>query len=283
MLRWAERLLWVSGVALLAGWALVIADARISQHAALRALEHSTSRAAPIASAASIPAGTPLALLNIPRVHLTAVVLHGSDARTLRRGPGHLENSAVPGAGGNVVIAGHRDSFFRPLKDVAIGDDVFLQTPTGSVRYRVTALGVVTPSDLTPLQPTGDAVLTLITCYPFWLLGDAPDRFIVRAERVSSASSMTTTAHLDRIVPPPAARPRDDETRIREMIESYRSTYNGLAASRHSEPGVAPLRFAQCDIRIDNDGARASCGPPARTFVLARVDGRWTMTSIRVE
>ena len=84
--------------------------------------------------------GSAIAALSIPRVHLSSVVLHGSDSQTLRRGPGHLENTALPGESGNVVIAGHRDSFFRPLRNIELGDDIFLDMPGGRFHYHVTSL-----------------------------------------------------------------------------------------------------------------------------------------------
>jgi LPXTG-site transpeptidase (sortase) family protein len=90
----------------------------------------------------------------------------------------------VPGEGGNAVFAGHRDSFFRPLRHVRVGDDVFVDTSDGRFHYRVASTHVVGPRDLSVVAPTDEEVLTLITCYPFWLIGNAPDRFVVRATRV---------------------------------------------------------------------------------------------------
>jgi sortase A len=83
-----------------------------------------------------------------------------------------------------VVIAGHRDTFFRPLRHVKAGDEIVVDTPQARFQYRVTSLHIVHPQDVSVLEPTGDPVLTLITCYPFWVLGPAPDRFVVRAIRV---------------------------------------------------------------------------------------------------
>ncbi|MBI4266611.1 MAG: class D sortase [Acidobacteria bacterium] len=120
-------------------------------------------------------------------MQLSAVVLHGSDAQTLRRAPGHLENTALPGESGNVVIAGHRDSFFWPLRNVQLGDDIFLETADRRFHYRVTSVRVVSPRDVHVLAPTDTPMLTLITCYPFWVFGNAPDRFVVRAAAVQGS------------------------------------------------------------------------------------------------
>lgn len=195
-LRWAERLFVVAGATVLIWCAVSVIDAHMSQRVARRSLEMASITVPPVLEPArdetiavprrdsTIRTGTAIAALSIPRVHLSAVVLHGSDAQTLRRGPGHLEHTALPGDSGNVVIAGHRDSFFRPLRNIQPGDDIFLETPERRFHYRVTSLRVVTPHDLSVLEPTDDATLTLITCYPFWVLGNAPDRFVVRATRV---------------------------------------------------------------------------------------------------
>jgi sortase A len=123
----------------------------------------------------------PLAQILIPRIGLSAVVLEGDDDRTLRLGPGHIAGTAIPGQAGNIAIAGHRDTFFRPLRKVRVGDEITLVAHGGRLRYRVTSLRVVSPDDVSILDPTVRSSLTLVTCYPFWVLGPAPDRFIVRA------------------------------------------------------------------------------------------------------
>jgi sortase A len=129
----------------------------------------------------SIPAGSPVAKLSIPRLDATYYVVEGTDARSLDRGPGHLEGSAMPGQSGNCVIAGHRDTHFRLLKDIRDGDEIVLERDGRQFRYRVDGSKIVWPSNTQSLQPTNDAVLHLITCYPFYYLGSAPKRFIVHA------------------------------------------------------------------------------------------------------
>ena len=255
MLRWAERLLVSAGAAALIWCAWLVADAVIAQRNARGALEiarlaeqslvrQPSERAA--SSRAAIHRFEPaiaIAALSIPRVQLSAVVLHGSDPHTLRRGPGHLENTALPGESGNVVIAGHRDSFFRPLRNIQVGDDIFLDTLQGRFRYQVTSLRVVSPRDVSVLEPTDEATLTLITCYPFWVLGSAPDRFVVRAARVVEASvaelDRRTLPPLDWVHAPALAPPAvkslastitkaadGDEALVRQAVERFRQAFN---------------------------------------------------------
>jgi sortase A len=126
-------------------------------------------------------ASTPLAVLRIPRVELEVPVLAGTDDWTLNRAVGHIEGTAQPGHPGNAGIAGHRDSFFRVLKDVRLGDLVELETLTHRGTYRVERTWVVGPDDLSVLESTSIPSVTLVTCFPFYFVGSAPQRFIVRA------------------------------------------------------------------------------------------------------
>ena len=111
-------------------------------------------------------------------------MLPGTDDRSLDRGVGHIEDTAQPGTDGNLGIAGHRDGFFRGLKDITLGDVIELDTIQGSDTYRVERTWVVSPEDVSVLDPTSTRALTLVTCYPFYFVGSAPDRFIVRAVRI---------------------------------------------------------------------------------------------------
>ncbi len=126
--------------------------------------------------------GDPVARLTIPRLAADLYVVEGDGTRQLRRGPGHVRGTAMPGANGNCIIAGHRDTHFRVLKDIRRGDEVVLQTRNGEYTYRVVTTQIVTPRDTQSLRPTSDAELHLVTCYPFYYLGSAPKRFIVDAE-----------------------------------------------------------------------------------------------------
>jgi len=130
------------------------------------------------------PSTTPIAVLKIPRVDLVVPVLPGTDELTLNRGVGHIEGTALPGTVGNVGIAGHRDGFFRGLKDLAVGDRLELVTLDHTEAYRVESLTIVPPEQVSVLDPTSVPTVTLVTCYPFYFVGHAPQRFIVRATRV---------------------------------------------------------------------------------------------------
>jgi LPXTG-site transpeptidase (sortase) family protein len=125
--------------------------------------------------------GLPLAVLRISRIGLEVPVLAGIDELTLNRAVGHIAGTALPGDDGNVAIAGHRDGFFRGLKDVEVGDRLELETLTGSATYVISDLLIVDPQDVYVLAPTQIPTVTLVTCYPFYYVGKAPRRFIVQA------------------------------------------------------------------------------------------------------
>jgi len=123
----------------------------------------------------------PLAVLRISKVHLEAPVLDGTDDLTLNRGVGHIVGTDRPGEDGNIGIAGHRDGFFRVLRDVTPGDAIELVTPKRVVTYVVDQIVLVRPDDVSVLQPRSRPSLTLVTCYPFYFVGSAPQRYIVQA------------------------------------------------------------------------------------------------------
>jgi sortase A len=127
----------------------------------------------------------PLAVLRLPRIRLEVPVLEGTDDWTLNRGVGHIADTASPGTDGNCGIAGHRDGFFRGLKDVAQGDAIELETLRGIELYRIERTWIVGADDVSVLDPTPTRSMTLVTCYPFYFIGSAPQRFIVRAVRAS--------------------------------------------------------------------------------------------------
>jgi len=129
-------------------------------------------------------AGSLVGRIEIPRLKLSAVIFEGTDDGTLDRGVGHLAGTATPGENGNLVLAGHRDTFFRPLKKIREGDEIDVTGPEGVSRYKVEFTQIVAPEATEVLRSTGGATLTLITCYPFRYIGNAPDRFIVRGQKV---------------------------------------------------------------------------------------------------
>jgi sortase A len=132
-------------------------------------------------AAPAVTEGSAIGEIQIPRLGLTAIVAQGDSATILRRAVGHISDTAMPGGSGNVVLAGHRDTFFRPLKRVRIGDAIRLKTQGGDFEYLVESTAIVPPTDIQVLEPTDRPTLTLITCFPFSYVGSAPDRFIVRA------------------------------------------------------------------------------------------------------
>ena len=134
--------------------------------------------------------GSAIGRLEIPRIGLSVVVLEGSDTGTLRLGVGRLRNSGLPGDPGNVVLAGHRDTFFRSLRDIRPGDRISLRTPQGTFPYTVDWTTVVNPRDTSVLAQTASPALTLVTCYPFYYVGSAPQRFIVRALPLGAAGTV---------------------------------------------------------------------------------------------
>jgi len=193
-LRFLERVLLVIALVAFGAYAAVQVAAAREQASLSRELENATHAVrAPVHAAArpaartwrgDKPATATIARLEIPRVNLSAAAREGIDVGTLRTAVGHIPGTAQPGDAGNAGFAGHRDTFFRPLRDVRPGDDVIVTTPEGVYRYTVTRTRVVEPGDLSVLDPTPRATLTLVTCYPFSYIGPAPKRFVVFAERL---------------------------------------------------------------------------------------------------
>ncbi len=127
--------------------------------------------------------GDVLGKMEIPRIGMSVAVLEGTDSRILRLGVGHIEGTVPPGASGNSGIAGHRDTFFRGLKEIRLNDEIRLQTTSEALQYKVDWIKIVDPDDMGVLAPSGDSALTLVTCYPFQFLGAAPKRYVVHAQR----------------------------------------------------------------------------------------------------
>ena len=121
--------------------------------------------------------------IEIPRLGLSVMVIEGVERRTLRRAAGHIPGTALPGQPGNVGISAHRDSYFRPLRKIKPNDIITFTTLLGDYRYRVMSTKIVKTRDIEVLDPSAKEILTLVTCYPFYFVGPAPNRFIVRAER----------------------------------------------------------------------------------------------------
>jgi len=122
--------------------------------------------------------------LLIPAVNLNVMVLEGTDPWTLNRAVGHIEGTALPGRAGNVGISAHRDGYFRNLGHIARGDEISILTPEKTYTYAVESTHIVNPGDIEVLAPSDQPVLTLVTCFPFYFVGDAPQRFIVKAQLI---------------------------------------------------------------------------------------------------
>jgi sortase A len=224
LLRWAEALLLIVAITCLGIYAWATLDARLYQAAEERRLERELDAALPgdegvpdpvnrrvsalLPPLPSLPVapGDPIGRMEIPRLGVSVIVAEGIDNRTLRRAVGHIPGTALPGeeghtgghtgghteghiagnTAGNIGIAGHRDGFFRPLKDIQSGDEVVLTTTRGTHRYLVEKTLIVPPERTDVLAPTDEPTLTLVTCYPFYYVGSAPQRFIVQAREVAA-------------------------------------------------------------------------------------------------
>jgi sortase A len=187
MLRAFSRV--CSGVLLAAGFMLLgycgmsWIDSRIQQIKGNMELDRLLRH--PPAAAVRVPEpahGDLIGRVSIPRLGMSDVVFEGTDEQVLHRGVGHLPGSALPGQPGNVVLAGHRDSFFRDLRNIRKGDLVDVTTESGTRSYAVESTEVVNPTEIAVEAPTPVPTLTLITCYPFNFIGNAPQRFIIRAQ-----------------------------------------------------------------------------------------------------
>ena len=131
-----------------------------------------------------------LTRVSIPRINLDAIVLEGATSRQLTRGPAHITETALPGETGNAVITGHRDTFFRHIYELQKGDAIFVRRNGESFKYEVTGKKIVKPQDVSVLDPTPDAQLTLITCYPTYYIGPAPERLVVFSRLVERSTEM---------------------------------------------------------------------------------------------
>lgn len=202
-LRWGSNVCLIAGIVALLVCGFVWAEEHLFQAFANRHFNSEVN-----ASAARVHFGDPnlapgkltsvsqpikddsvIGRLEIARLGISVIVLEGDDDHTLRIAAGHVPDTALPGYGGNVAIAAHRDTFFRPLENIRTKDKITLETATGAFQYQVDATWVVAPDRVEVLDPTPKPALTLVTCYPFHFVGSAPYRFIVRAHQIASASA----------------------------------------------------------------------------------------------
>jgi sortase A len=186
-------LLILAGLVAIAYAAYVVADASAYQATEHHRLESTRQQASALSerdplflsTARPVAEGAAIGEIRIPRLGLMAIVAEGESTRVLQRAIGHLADTALPGESGNVVLAGHRDTLFRSLKWIRIGDAIALNTQYGDFEYVVEWTTVVGPEEVDVVQSTGRSTLTLITCFPFSYVGPAPERFVVRARETS--------------------------------------------------------------------------------------------------
>jgi sortase A len=212
ILRIAQRILFSLGAILLGFYGIAQIEGIVTSHAAMRSFEENKASAEASGSAAdpqvdeslwsavrikaykaSIKhlSGPPLAVLKIPKVNIVAPVMDGIGDLALNAGVGRIPGTAMPGGPGNVGIAGHRDGFFRGLKDIANGDKIELVTTRKTDVYVVDSVHIVNPADVNVLRSGATPSVTLVTCYPFYFAGSAPKRYIVHAslkEQIGSAT-----------------------------------------------------------------------------------------------
>jgi sortase A len=186
LLGGGQYLFFITGILALGYVGFILLDARLYQASAKRSLETQILVENERTAAAPKPAvknGDVLGRMDIPRLGVSVAVLQGTNSRILRLGVGHIEATALPGEPGNIGIAGHRDTFFRELKDVHRNDEIELQTANGRFHYQVDWAKVVAPDDTSVLTSSTESALTLVTCYPFYFVGPSPKRFVVRAHQ----------------------------------------------------------------------------------------------------
>jgi len=181
---WTQRILFAVGVLMLAYCGFVLMDTWAFQKQENAALQQFAPQALSVSPAVVGRDGL-IGRIQVERLGISVVLLEGTSNKTLRRAVGHIAGTALPGQIGNVGVAGHRDTFFRPLRNVQTDDLITVTTLSGEYRYRVVSTKVVSPESIEVLNSDGSEVLTLVTCYPFYFLGSAPERFIVRAARIT--------------------------------------------------------------------------------------------------
>jgi sortase A len=197
--RWLERGLLLLALVTLGYCVVVVAESALYQAWENQELDR-ILRAGPETEPvrrnglAPRPPGSALGRIEIPALGVSTVIKEGDDARTLRLAVGHIGGTAWPGQAGNVGLAGHRDQFFRRLREIRPGHDIRIVTAEETFTYRVELTHVVDPEDVWVLDPTREETLTLVTCYPFTFIGAAPQRFIVRARRDESSSRSDAAA-----------------------------------------------------------------------------------------
>ena len=191
--RWSRNIFFILGILTLSYVSYALLDARLYQAEQARRFDQTLKETKVVrVESTTVPnieipvrESDPLGRIEISRVGLKAMVQKGIDKKTLRHAVGHIPGTSLPGQRGNVALAGHRDTFFRGLRNVRQDDEIILTTVNGSHSYRVKSTRVVEPEATEVLNAADEDILTLVTCYPFNFIGSAPQRFIVRAQKIS--------------------------------------------------------------------------------------------------
>ena len=204
ILRWTQWLLFACAFVLLGYSGYMVADSWRFQRQANLDLDRLATGAPSHADVLQRPVdGALIGRVVVDRLGISVAVVEGSETPSLAHAAGHIAGTALPGEPGNAGIAAHRDTFFRPLRNVRRDDVIRMITPHGEYRYRVVSTRIVRPDDVSVLGSDGSEVLTLVTCYPFYYVGAAPDRFIVRAERTGAFPGAPEAAALQPGADPP--------------------------------------------------------------------------------
>jgi len=183
-LRWCQRTLFAVAALALGYCAFAGTNVLIFQHSGSKSFDQQLLSQTKGASAPEMGTDGIIGRIEIPRLGVSTLLVEGTAESALERAAGHIVGTALPGHRGNVGIAAHRDSFFRPLRNIRREDVITLATLKGEYRYRVVSIDVVGPEDVSVLEGNDMEMLTLVTCYPFYFVGPAPSRFIVRAKRL---------------------------------------------------------------------------------------------------
>jgi len=259
-LRWAEHLLLLVGIVCVGYFLYTYAEAWLYQEFEDRELDKiltdtaatGTSGTAPDATAPAprtVPrrtfaAGSTVGRIEIPRLGVSAVIRAGSDARTLRLAVGYIPGTALPGDLGNFGLAGHRDTFFRKLRDINPDDEIRIVTKDGVFNYYVQRTSIVMPQDVWVLDPTNYPALTLVTCYPFNYIGSAPKRFIVRASlrATETPTRSDVSKPAERVVPLRAKSSIDRAAVSKKNNATVRSTVAKSPRATNAQTKRATVR-----------------------------------------
>jgi sortase A len=264
---WISNVLLVAGAAAVGIWACSWLSLTIWQMWQNRAFDQSRTQTSqiPAQKQMHIANGSIVGRLDIKRLHVRAMVREGDSDRTLSVALGHIPGTAFPSQNGNVGIAGHRDSLFRGLKNIAANDEITFETPRADYVYRVESTQIVRPQQVDVLNPGTARELTLVTCFPFDYVGSAPDRFIVKARLVSEDNTAENDIHDEPVAAPhPVVR-----------HESARHNVAFTVAEGHSRelvPGKIWLGLSSADSELNSVSGWLWVMPDRRTIWLRDVD-----------